>query len=73
MNHESAMDITSALLGTRFNEPEVPDASIPPEKQAAYSPDQQPPPTIIHSVQFIGIKYVLDSVRHAGKILGAWR
>ena len=49
MNHESAMDITSTFLGTRFNEPEVPDASIPPEKQAAYSPDQQPPPTIIQS------------------------
>jgi hypothetical protein len=30
--HESTMDITSALPDARFDEPEVPDGLIPPEK-----------------------------------------
>ena len=47
------MDITSAFLDTRFDEPETPDAFIPPEMQAA-SPAQQSPP-ISSTVQFIEI------------------
>ena len=37
VNHELTMDITSALLDTRFDVSEVLDALIPPEKQASCS------------------------------------
>ena len=59
VNHESTMDITSALPYTRFDEPEAPDALSPPEKQVA-SPAQEPPPTS-STVQFLGINYVPDT------------
>jgi hypothetical protein len=54
------MDITSALLDTHFDEPEAPDAFIPPEMQLV-SPAQQSPPTL-STVQFIGINYIPESV-----------
>ena len=56
VNYEPTMDITSAFLDTRFDEPETPDAFIPPEMQAA-SPAQQSPP-ISSTVQFIEINYI---------------
>ena len=62
LDHESTMEITSAILDTHLDETEAPGAVIiaEKEKQANGLTEGSPPPTST-SVQFIGINYVPDS------------
>src|SRR6267142_978379 len=62
LDHESTMEITSAIPDTHLDETEAPGAVITAEKekQADGLTEGSPPPTST-SVQFIGINYVPDS------------
>jgi hypothetical protein len=62
LEHESTMEITSAVPDTHLDETEAPGAAITAEKekQADGLSEGSPPPTST-SVQFIGINYVPDS------------
>lgn len=62
LDHESTMEITSAVMDTHHDETEAPGALTTPEKEKQVDglSEGSPPPTST-SVQFIGINHVPDS------------
>ena len=64
LDHESTMEITSAVADTRLGESEAPGAPMTPEKEKQGDDGghtQQGPPPISSSVQLIGINYIPES------------
>jgi hypothetical protein len=62
LDHESTMEMTSAVIDTHHDETEAPGALTTPEKEKQVDglSEGSPPPTST-SVQFIGINHVPDS------------
>ena len=62
LDHESTMEITSAVIDTHHDETEAPGALTTPEKEKQVDglSEGSPPPTST-SVQFIGINHAPDS------------